>query len=99
MKSTQGKPIDIDCLSSGEQNEIILLYNFIFQISSNSILLIDEPENSLHVEWQSVFYEELEEICNMNNIQVIVATHSPQIIGERWEQCIDLFDQTEDIHG
>lgn len=99
VKSTQGKPIDIDCLSSGEQNEIILLYNFIFQISSNSILLIDEPENSLHVEWQSVFYEELEEICNMNNIQVIVATHSPQIIGERWEQCIDLFDQTEDIHG
>ena len=95
VKSTQGKPIDIDCLSSGEQNEIILLYNFIFQISSNSILLIDEPENSLHVEWQSVFYEELEEICNMNNVQAIVATHSPQIIGERWELCIDLFDQTE----
>ena len=99
VRSIQGKPIDIDCLSSGEQNEIILLYNFIFQLSPNSILLIDEPENSLHVEWQSVFYEELEDICRVNNIQAVVATHSPQIIGERWELCIDLYDQTEQNHG
>lgn len=99
VRSIQGKPIDIDCLSSGEQNEIILLYNFIFQLSPNSILLIDEPENSLHVEWQSVFYEELEDICRVNNIQAVVATHSPQIIGERWELCIDLYDQTELNHG
>ena len=95
VSSSSGKPIDIDCLSSGEQNEIIMLYNFTFQLSSNMILLIDEPENSLHVEWQSVFYTDLEEICSANSIQVIVATHSPQIIGERWESCYDLFEQIE----
>lgn len=93
--SSTGKPIDIDCLSSGEQNEIVMLYTLIFQMTPNMILLIDEPENSLHVEWQSVYYEELEEICQANGIQAIVATHSPQIIGERWESCIDLYEQVE----
>lgn len=99
VTSLSGKPIDIDCLSSGEQNEIIMLYNFTFQLSQNMILLIDEPENSLHVEWQSVFYEELSEICKLNTIQAIVATHSPQIIGERWESCYDLYEQIESQNG
>lgn len=77
-------------LSSGEQNQIILLYYLIFEVSDNSLVLIDEPENSLHVMWQKQFIDDLLKITATKNIQVIVATHSPQIIGSRWNECYDL---------
>jgi predicted ATP-binding protein involved in virulence len=83
--------IDINKLSSGEQNEIIMLYNFIFEVADNSLLLIDEPEISLHVVWQQEFIQDIEEIAKLKRGQVIVATHSPQIIGGRWKEAFDLF--------
>ena len=85
--------LDVNRLSSGEQNEIIMLYNFIFEVSDKTVLLIDEPENSLHVAWQKEFIEDIEEITALKNIQTIIATHSPQIIGERWKDCFDLYEQ------
>ena len=85
-----GKPIDLESLSSGEQNEIIILYKLIFDVPGDMILLIDEPEISLHVIWQEEFMEDLEEISNVRKQQMIIATHSPQIIGNRWKQCYDL---------
>lgn len=92
VSTIDGEFIDINKLSSGEQNEIIMLYNFIYNVSDNSILLIDEPENSLHVAWQNCFIIDLEEIAKTKNIQVIIATHSPQIIGARWKDSYDLFE-------
>ena len=81
-------------LSSGEKNEIILLYNLIFELHEGEILMIDEPEISLHVEWQLNFLEDIEKIAKTNKIRVIVATHSPQLIGDRWDKCYDLYDVT-----
>jgi len=54
------------------------------------ILLIDEPEISLHVIWQEEFMADLEEIAKVRKQQMIIATHSPQIIGNRWKHCYDL---------
>lgn len=88
--SDNDKPIDLESLSSGEQNEIILLYKLIFDVPGDMILLIDEPEISLHVIWQEEFMEDLEEISKVRKQQMIIATHSPQIIGNRWKQCYDL---------
>ena len=82
--------IDLSLLSSGEQNEVVMLYTLVFSVGDDSMLLIDEPENSLHVLWQKKFMRTIEEVSAVKNLFVIVATHSPQIIGTRWENCCDL---------
>lgn len=87
--------IELDKLSSGEQNEIIMLYELIFDITRDTVLLIDEPEISLHVIWQEEFMEDLLEISKIRKQQIIVATHSPQIIGERWKTCFDLTENNK----
>lgn len=86
--------ISLDKLSSGEKNELILLYELIFNLDDNCMLLIDEPEISLHVSWQLVFMKELREIARLKNLSVIVATHSPQIINADWKSCYDLYAAT-----
>lgn len=82
--------IDLSLLSSGEQNEVVMLYTLVFTVGDDSMLLIDEPENSLHVLWQKKFMRTIEEVSAVKNLFVIVATHSPQIIGSRWDNCCDL---------
>lgn len=84
--------IDLDNLSSGEQHELILIYELIFNVDAKAIVLIDEPEISLHVVWQKEFLTDLEAIIELNKSTVIVATHSPQIINDEWDKTIDLYD-------
>lgn len=83
-------------LSSGEQNEIFMLYRLIFTVKDKSILLIDEPENSLHVEWQYEFVDDIEEIARAKDVQVIIATHAPAIVNNRWDKAYDLFGNNSD---
>lgn len=69
--------IKINQLSSGEKQLLILFLTVILQGEKPFILLLDEPETSLHVEWQSTF---LDDINKLNpNIQIIVGTHNPLI--------------------
>ena len=82
--------IDLSLLSSGEQNEVVMIYTLVFGVEDDSMLLIDEPETSLHVLWQKKFMRTIEEVSAVKNLFVIVATHSPQIIGTRWDNCCDL---------
>ena len=84
------KEIKLNQLSSGEKHEIIVFYNLIFKTEDNTLLLIDEPEISLHISWQKKFTEDLLKIIKYKKLNVIVATHSPEIIGEFWENQIDL---------
>lgn len=93
IKTSDGLFLDENKLSSGEQNEIVMLYEMIFEVADNSILLVDEPEISLHVAWQTKFLDMMSDIASNGNIQVVVATHSPQIIGNRWLECYDLCEQ------
>lgn len=86
------KEIDLENLSSGEQHELILMYELIFNIDIQTIVLIDEPEISLHVVWQKEFLKDLKAIIELNKSTVIVATHSPQIINDEWDKAIDLYD-------
>lgn len=67
-------------LSSGEKQLLILLIEALLQRESNCIFLADEPEISLHIEWQR---EIIESVLSLNpNAQIIVATHSPEIAGK-----------------
>lgn len=77
-------------LSSGEQHEIVMLYELLFKVPSNSLILIDEPELSLHVFWQQKFLEDLNEITSISNFDVLIATHSPEIIQNRWDLAVEL---------
>ena len=89
--SANGDILDENLLSSGEQNEIILLFRLIFEVSDNSVLLIDEPENSLHVVWQQKFLDDIQEIAKTKNLQVIVSTHSISIVARGQDNAIDLY--------
>lgn len=81
--TTEKETLDPRLLSSGEQHEIILLYDLIFKASKNMLVLIDEPEISLHLDWQLSFLSDLESISELNNPQFVIATHSPSIIGNK----------------
>ena len=72
-------------LSSGEQHELVLLYELLFKVEPNSLVLIDEPELSLHVGWQSQFLKDLKEITELADLDILMATHSPDIIQDRWD--------------
>lgn len=89
--SANGDILNESLLSSGEQNEIILLFRLIFEVSDNSVLLIDEPENSLHVVWRQKFLDDIQEIAKTKNLQVIVSTHSISIVARGQDNAIDLY--------
>ena len=94
------KTIPLNKLSSGEKQEIVLFYELIFESGDNGLLLIDEPEISLHIAWQKMFMDDLLRIVKYKGINVIVATHSPQIINNHWERQIDLGEiYGGEIHG
>lgn len=75
--------ISIRYLSSGEKQLIIFFANLIFNVKSgkSGIFVVDEPEISLHLSWQREFVEKALEVNN--NLQLIFATHAPEIIGKR----------------
>jgi predicted ATP-binding protein involved in virulence len=77
-------------LSSGEQHELVLLYELLFKVEPNSLVLIDEPELSLHVGWQSQFLKDLQDIIKLADLDVLMATHSPDIIQDRWDLTVEL---------
>ncbi|WP_201556642.1 AAA family ATPase [Psychrobacter sp. 72-O-c] len=91
-KNNEERLLSLSKLSSGEQHQVIILYQLIFNSDSDTLVLIDEPEISLHIVWQKQFMSDLVKISAINNSKSIIATHSPQIIGNQWESTIDLED-------
>lgn len=93
VKDENGRLLKLEYLSSGEQEIIVLFYKLIFENNSN-ILLIDEPEISLHIAWQKELLDDFRQIQNANkDMTIIVATHSPSIISNNWDLQIDLGEQ------
>ena len=84
--------LPLSSLSSGEQQELVLHYDLLFRVPSNTIVLLDEPELSLHVAWQKKFLSDLLEIIQLSDFDVLVATHSPFVVGQRIDLMIDLGD-------
>lgn len=81
---SENKDIAVKNLSSGEQNELIIFYNLLFKTTKGDIVLIDEPEISLHIAWQQQLIADLKEIAKETGISLLIATHSPDIIGDNW---------------
>lgn len=82
--------LELDALSSGEQHELVLLYDLLFRVKPNTLVLIDEPELSLHVTWQKNFLPDLLEVVETTGYDVVLATHSPFIVGDRHDLMVAL---------
>ena len=79
--------IPLEKLSSGEQHQLVLLFELLFELRENALILIDEPELSLHVTWQKKFISDLIRIIELNKFDVLLATHSPQLVS-RWNSMV-----------
>lgn len=80
--------INIASLSSGEKQLFILLTEALLQRGTPHLFIADEPELSLHIEWQRKI---LNALLDLNpNAQIIVATHSPEIAGNFAENIINM---------
>ena len=90
VAGSDGSKIELEMLSSGEQHELVLLYDLLFGTAENSLIMIDEPELSLHVDWQREILSDLLEMAKLSNFHVLLATHSPQIIGDNWNLVVQL---------
>lgn len=84
------QPLNLDQLSSGEQHELVLLHKLLFDVPEGTLLLIDEPELSLHVDWQVDFLPDLIRVAEMARFDAILATHSPYIAGDRRDLLVQL---------
>lgn len=88
--SEHGELLPASSLSTGEQHEVVLLYEMLFKVSPNSLILINEPEISLHVAWQKQFIKDLKKITELADFDALIATHSPEIISDRWDLTVEL---------
>ncbi len=69
-------------LSSGEKQILVILLTVLIQNDKPSIIFMDEPDNSLHFDWQKKLLQYMRELNP--NAQIILATHSPAVIMEGW---------------
>lgn len=86
------EPLDLRLLSSGEKQLLVILMTVMLEDGNSTTLFMDEPEVSLHMEWQQTL---IETIRRLNpKVQIILSTHSPAIIMNGW---MDKVTEVSDI--
>ena len=88
-----GKIIEAKDLSSGEKQLLIILLTVLLERGQEYVLMLDEPEISMHISWQ---YKLIDMILELNpNVQIILTTHSPMIFSDGWgDKAIHMEDIT-----
>ncbi|EEX73299.1 AAA family ATPase [Leptotrichia hofstadii] len=94
FKNSSGDTFDINSLSSGEKQLFLRTLAIKTMEPQNSIILIDEPELSLHPRWQQRIVDVYRKIGKNN--QIIIATHSPHILGSVRKENIMLLDKDDE---
>lgn len=97
FREETGDVIELDMLSAGEKQLLFILLTVFLMDEQPAVLLMDEPELSLHIEWQEKL---IKSIRQMNpRCQIILTTHSPSIFVNGWESKLvyieDLFTKVE----
>jgi energy-coupling factor transporter ATP-binding protein EcfA2 len=89
----EGERVDarrgIKHLSSGERQVLILFTFLAFASTSSKVFIVDEPELSLHPKWQHEFMDAFLRL-KPKEAQVLLATHSPEIVGKHKSACVAL---------
>ena len=80
FKNKQSDKIKLEELSGGEKEIITKFFPLYISRVKDKVILIDEPESSLHPNWQSEIIYLYQEIAVKNNNQIIITTHSPHIV-------------------
>jgi len=81
FENKDNKVLSINDFSTGEKTLLSKVLSLYLKDIKNEIILIDEPELSLHPNWQNRVLDIYERFAIENNNQIIIATHSPHIIG------------------
>ncbi len=87
------KYVSLEQLSSGEKQLLLILTTVFLQEERYNVLLLDEPEISLHIEWQDKLISILRQLNP--NCQLILTTHSPNIFASGWEDKIVFMENLE----
>ena len=85
-----GTVIPISKFSSGEKQILIMFYLLLFRTKSNSLVVIDEPEVSLHVSWQQQLGKYMKDVARVRGLKLLVSTHSPSVIHDDWDLAVEL---------
>lgn len=90
VRVEESDPVPVTSLSSGESQIVVIITHLSFNPLAQraNVFIVDEPELSLHVRWQELFVEAVREANP--DLQIILATHSPSIILDDIEHCVDL---------
>jgi predicted ATPase len=72
-----------------------MFYLLLFEAKHGSLVIIDEPEISLHVAWQQRLGKTFSDIARLRELHVVVATHSPQVIHDKWDMSVELKVENE----
>lgn len=99
-KATSDGPLEIDLkeASSGEQSVALTLLGIASEIEDNSLIVIDEPEISLHPEWQEQFVPLLQSIfSSYRGCHFVLATHSPLLLSRVDPECSSIVFMDEDV--
>ncbi len=91
-----GSEVPLSTLSLGEQQLFVLYFQLLFEIQPDTLVMIDEPELSMNVVWQRNFVKDLQRIIELRNFDVLIATHSPQIIHDKWDWVVHLGEKVDD---
>jgi Predicted ATP-dependent endonuclease of the OLD family len=89
--TSKEKTIGVKQLSSGEKQYLIIMLTVLLEVNKEYILLMDEPEISLNIEWQETLLENIEKLNP--NCQIIMTTHSPGILLNGWGQMVTEMDK------
>ena len=73
-------------LSSGEKQMLVILLTVLVEDEQNYVLFMDEPEVSLHIEWQKQLIDIIRELNP--HVQIILTTHSPAVVMNGWFDCV-----------
>lgn len=84
------KPLEVEQLSSGEQQLLLMFCYLLASNESPCIFMIDEPEISLNVKWQRELIDTMRRITKYSNNQLILATHSIELLTQYSDAVIDL---------
>ena len=93
-----GDKFSIDELSTGEKTLMSKVLYLYLEDIKDKVILIDEPELSLHPSWQNKVLKIYENFALKNNCQIIIATHSPHIIGSAENKYIRFLEKDKEAN-
>ncbi|WP_336811034.1 AAA family ATPase [Bosea sp. MMO-172] len=89
----KGHYIEVEHLSSGEQQLLLLLSHILVARDKPSVFIVDEPELSLNVKWQRKLIDSLLELTQRSQIQFILATHSLELLSQHMDKVVPLYNR------